>query len=80
MKDASLRALGKAPARNHLANFRWMHNTKALKEDKRDFLNYPDDFVSISQQSDRRFEDFIESWLDTKDPNFFIRVRDKLAP
>ncbi|KAK0110102.1 hypothetical protein ONS95_002758 [Cadophora gregata] len=77
LKDASLRALGKPPPRNHMANFRWMHNTKALKEDKRDFLNHPDDFVSISRHSDRRFEDFIESWLDKRGPNFFIKVSER---
>lgn len=73
LTDANLRALGKPPPRNHMANFRWMHNTKALKEDKRDFLNHPDDFVSISRHSDRRFEDFIEAWLDKTGPNFFIK-------
>ncbi|KAG4428621.1 hypothetical protein IFR05_015895 [Cadophora sp. M221] len=73
LKDASIRALGKAPRRNHMANFAWMQNKKALCEEKRDFLNHPDDFVSISGHSGRRIEDFIQSWLDNRGPNFFIK-------
>ncbi|KAG4439048.1 hypothetical protein IFR05_005476 [Cadophora sp. M221] len=73
LKDASIRALGKAPHRNHMANFAWMQNKKALYEEKRDFLNHPDDFVSISGHSGRRIEDFIQSWLDNRGPNFFIK-------
>lgn len=74
LKDASIRALGKAPRRNHMANFTWMQNEKALNEEKRDFLNHPDDFISISRHSGHRIEDFIQSWLDNRGPNFFIKV------
>ncbi|KAL5317200.1 hypothetical protein ACEPPN_014295 [Leptodophora sp. 'Broadleaf-Isolate-01'] len=73
LKDASIRALGKAPRRNHMANFTWMQNEKALNEEKRDFLNHPDDFISISRHSGHRIEDFIQSWLDNRGPNFFIK-------
>ncbi|KAH9224968.1 hypothetical protein DL95DRAFT_281801, partial [Leptodontidium sp. 2 PMI_412] len=69
-----IRALGKAPRRNHMANFTWMQNEKALNEEKRDFLNHPDDFISISRNSGHRIEDFIQSWLDNRGPNFFIKV------
>ncbi|PVH80177.1 hypothetical protein DL98DRAFT_588719 [Cadophora sp. DSE1049] len=73
LKDASLRTLEKAPVRNHIANFTWMHNEKPLNAEKREFMNNADDFVSISRHTERRFEDFIESWLDSKDPNFFVK-------
>jgi len=75
LKDASLRKMEKAPMRNHVAYFTWMHNEKPLNAEKREFMNNADDFVSISRHTERRFEDFIESWLDDKDPKFFIKVR-----
>ena len=45
-----------------------------LNAEKRELMNNADDFISISRHTERRFEDFIESWLDGKDPKFFVKV------
>lgn len=63
-----------------MANFRWMENEGALAEERHDFLNHPDDFISLSRHNDRRFEDFIESWLDRQGPDFFMKVCPRRTP
>lgn len=64
LKDAKLRALAPAPVRDHLSVFHWIYKHKPLYRGHYDFIYHCDDFVSLANQPQNRFEDFIKSCLD----------------
>ncbi|KAN0119418.1 hypothetical protein V8E51_001626 [Hyaloscypha variabilis] len=68
LKDAGLRALGKCPPGNAKALQTWIWNEKPLSSGagKSDFIFYPDDLVSLAEQSqhERPFQDSVEAFLD----------------
>jgi len=75
-KDARLRQLGPAPARNHRNVYNWINNHKPLEEGYDDFIFRKEDFVTPiknSQQSNGIL-DFVEAFI-SRYPQSPVKVR-----